>query len=93
MIHAGYHQPRPAAMRLTASSHQLATSGGRNAARAWQRCNDAVTHVEIAPMKVSYDARSRQSAPKTCAAATDVSAAGRHMGARVLGARRRHRPG
>jgi hypothetical protein len=25
MIHAGYHQPRPAAMRLTASSHQLAT--------------------------------------------------------------------
>ena len=70
MIHAGYHQPRPAAMRLTASSHQLATTGGRNAARAWQRCNDAVTHVDIAPMKVSYNARSRQSAPETCAAAT-----------------------
>ena len=39
-------------------------------------------------MKVSYDARGRQSAPETCA-----SAAGRHMRARVLRARRRHRPG
>ena len=70
MIHAGYHQPRLAAMPLTASSHQLATTAGRNAARAWQRCNDAVTHTEIAPMKVSYDARGRRSAPETCAAAT-----------------------
>ena len=70
MIHAGYHQPRLAAMPQTTSSHQLATTAGRNAARAWQRCNDAVTHTQIAPMKVSYDARGRQSAPETCAAAT-----------------------
>ena len=70
MIHAGYHQPRLAAMPLMTSSHQLATTAGRKAARAWQRCNDAVTHTDIAPMKVSYDARGRQSAPETCAAAT-----------------------
>ena len=57
MIHAGHHQPRLAAIRLTTSSHQLATTAGRNAARAWQRSSGAVTHTQIAPMKVSYDAR------------------------------------
>eukprot|EP00964_Phaeocystis_antarctica_P023736 scaffold13269_cov68-Phaeocystis_antarctica.AAC.1 len=66
----GYQRPRTGHTAKHHSRQQLATTRGSNRARAWNRRDDTVAHVEIAPKKVSSHPRSRQPGPETCAPAT-----------------------
>eukprot|EP00964_Phaeocystis_antarctica_P105203 scaffold70249_cov85-Phaeocystis_antarctica.AAC.1 len=68
--HPGYHPQHTGHTAKHHSRQQLATTHGSNRARTWHRRDDTVTHVEIAPKKVSSHPGSRHQGPETCAPAT-----------------------